>query len=116
MGATGAGEAWFGGVEAGKVFEVGWCGWDSHGLDLDTVWVVLESLTGVEVIQGELEVWWEAVCSHIVVSRARYDMCVDMVEVDGGCGKSKVLWVGAQYRCVCGELAGEFRKLVWVEV
>ena len=49
-GTAGAVVAWFGGVEAGKVFEVGWCGWDSYGLDLDMVWVVLESLESVEVI------------------------------------------------------------------
>ena len=49
-GTAGAVVAWFSGVKAGEVFEVGWCWWDSDGLGLDMVWVILESLVNVEVM------------------------------------------------------------------
>ena len=45
-------ETWFGGVEAGEVFEVGWCGWYSYGEDLDVVRVGRKSLECVEVVKG----------------------------------------------------------------
>ena len=72
---------------------VGWCRWDSDGLDVDLVRMTLELLDYVEVVQGELEVWWEMVRSHVVVGWARDDVGMHMVGVDGWCGKGKVLWI-----------------------
>ena len=51
-------------------------------------------------------------CSRIVVSRAWDNVGVYVICVNGRSGEVEALWVGAEYRCVCGELAGELRKVV----
>ena len=78
--------------------------------------MVLELLDCVKVVKGEREVWWEVESPHVVIGGAKDNVGVHVVRVDCWCGEGKVLWVGAQYLCVCvcGELAGELCKLVWV--
>ena len=83
---------------------------------MDLVRVVLRLLDCVKVVEGELEVWRQVVGSHVVIGRAGDDVGVYLVRVDSWRGKDKVLWVGAQYWCVCCQLAGKFSKLAEVEV
>ena len=61
------------------MFDVCWCRWDSDGLEMDLVRVVLELLDCVNVVEGELEVWRQVVGSHVVIGRAGDDVGVDLV-------------------------------------